>query len=126
MGCNQSKATLAVELPDDSRPVAMEKQVGNVIQAHRVARASSMIIKLEDSEEMKVAVPEQAPAPKTEAKPEEKSEEAKAETNQDESSRPISQSVPQPRVVKSRQPNGDWENDGDQNSIARVLAARNA
>ena len=32
----------------------------------------------------------------------------------------------QPRIVKSRQPDSDWENDGDQSGIARVLAARNA
>lgn len=69
---------------------------------------------------------------KTEEKPSEaktsdaKPNEAKPQVNHDEIPHPHAQSAPQPRVVKSRQPNGDWENDGDQGGIARVLAARNA
>ncbi len=56
-----------------------------------------------------------------ETKPEEKAEQpAASEAKPAEA--PQSQ---QPRVVKSRQPNSDWDNDSE-SGIARVLAARNA
>lgn len=65
-----------------------------------------------------------------ETKPEEKRAEAEAKTPDNNASDTDdahdAQSAPQPRVVKSRQPNGDWDNPGDPNGIARVLAARNA
>ncbi len=56
-----------------------------------------------------------------EAKPEEKAEISPTpETKPTEA--PQSQ---QPRIVKSRQPNDDWD-EGSESGIARVLAARNA
>ena len=57
-------------------------------------------------------------------KPDPKPETAAAAPAAD--AKPAEASQPQqPRVVKSRPTNGDWENDGE-SGIARVLAARNA